>query len=539
MAVTLSVNYTQNSQSVTNNTSNVTVNAVAHWGGGSHNATGECYGSITIDGTKYSFSGIKFNTSQTSSGKQTVMTKTVNVTHNADGTKSLPISASFYTGLSSSGTQGAAATVELTTIPRKSSISSVSGGALGKQSTIKVTQQSSSFTHTLTYTCGSASGTIATKVKDTTIYWTPPLSLASQNTIGSGLTVTLKLTTYNGSTSLGTTSWTSNGYTIPNTVKPSCTVAVNDRFAYFSKYGAYVKGLSMLNVVITPTLAYSSPISTYNTTIGSDKYTGSQFATYDISAGSVTISSTVTDKRGNTSAAATATITVIDYATPKVTKLVAERCNQNGTANAQGEYVKVSFAYTVSTLNGKNTLKYYLKYKKSTDTTYTEATNLVPTSGSYIFAADKSSSYDIIYGVQDDFHHITRTTSASTAMVLMHWKSDGTAMGVGKMVEESNLFDVGLPTRFFDKVTLENDKSIFGTDVDGTICSALIPVSASGNTSLGYGLYNAKRGNTHLYGNKIQFYTNEGIYLNGNELYLNNDMRIYAGKPRYRLPRFG
>ena len=284
----------------------------------------------------------------------------------------------------------------------------------------------------------------------------------------------------------------------------------------------------MLNVVITPTLAYSSPISTYNTTIGSDKYTGSQFATYDISAGSVTISSTVTDKRGNTSAAATATITVIDYATPKVTKLVAERCNQNGTANAQGEYVKVSFAYTVSTLNGKNTLKYYLKYKKSTDTTYTEATNLVPTSGSYIFAADKSSSYDIIYGVQDDFHHITRTTSASTAMVLMHWKSDGTAMGVGKMVEESNLFDVGLPTRFFDKATFENDKSIFGTDVDGTICSALIPVSASGNTSLGYGLYNAKRGNTHLYGNKIQFYTNEGVYLNGNELYLNNDMRIYA-----------
>jgi len=44
--------------------SNVTVSVTAKWTYGSYNATGQCTGSITIDGTKYSFSGIKFkNTS--------------------------------------------------------------------------------------------------------------------------------------------------------------------------------------------------------------------------------------------------------------------------------------------------------------------------------------------------------------------------------------------------------------------------------------------------------------------------------------------
>ena len=56
---------------------------------------------------------------------------------------------------------------------------SASSVALGSSVTINTNRLSSSATHTLTYTFGSASGTIATNVGAST-GWTPPLSLASQ-----------------------------------------------------------------------------------------------------------------------------------------------------------------------------------------------------------------------------------------------------------------------------------------------------------------------------------------------------------------------
>ena len=91
MAVSISISITQNSQSVANNTSNITAKVTASWTYGSNNRTGQCTGSLTIDGKKYSFSGIKFNTGQTTSGSQVIMTKTVDVGHNADGKRHLPV----------------------------------------------------------------------------------------------------------------------------------------------------------------------------------------------------------------------------------------------------------------------------------------------------------------------------------------------------------------------------------------------------------------------------------------------------------------
>jgi hypothetical protein len=137
LAVSISLSIAQNSQSIANNTSNVTVKVTAKWTYGSHNATGQCTGSITIDGTKHSFSGIKFNTGKTTSGSQVIMTKTVNVTHDDDGEKELSCSASFVTGVSS-GTVSCSGSKTLTTIPRKSTLA-VSNGTLGTAQTLTIT----------------------------------------------------------------------------------------------------------------------------------------------------------------------------------------------------------------------------------------------------------------------------------------------------------------------------------------------------------------------------------------------------------------
>ena len=140
MAVSISISIAQNSQSIENNKSNVTVKVTASWTNGSYNAvvdasgTPEANGWLKVDGTTYRFNST-FNTGKTSSGSQVIFTKTTDITHDSDGKKTLSCSASFTTGVSS-GTVTASASKALTTIPRKSTLS-VSNGTLGTSQTIR------------------------------------------------------------------------------------------------------------------------------------------------------------------------------------------------------------------------------------------------------------------------------------------------------------------------------------------------------------------------------------------------------------------
>ena len=130
------------------------------------------------------------------------------VTHNNDGTKSLSVSCSVSTATSQSYLPGSATisgeTFVLTTIARKSTIGSVTERP-GYPVTINVTRYSSSFTHTLSYTFGSMSGTIVSKSSDLQITWTPPITLYTQMIGLRYATGKVIVETFNGNTSLGTT----------------------------------------------------------------------------------------------------------------------------------------------------------------------------------------------------------------------------------------------------------------------------------------------------------------------------------------------
>lgn len=486
MAVSIKITITQNSQSVENNTSNVTVKVIASWTGGSWNHTSPS-GWVKINGKKYTFSK-SFNTNKTTTGSTTLVTKKVNIAHNDDGTKTLSCSASFATGVSS-GTVTASKSKTLTTIPRKSSLS-VGDGTLGTNQTLTVTRQSSSFTHTITYSCGTASGTICSKSTSTSISFAPPLSLASQNTTGTSVSITYTITTYNGSTSVGSNTYTKT-CSIPASVKPSCKVTVSDATGYATTYGGYIKGLSKIKVAITPTTSYGSAIASYKTTANGGTYTASSFTTGAVtSTGTLTISSTVTDKRGRTSNAASTTITALAYSNPNVSKLTVNRCNEDGSVNQEGEYVKVTFNASVTSLNNKNSATYTIQYKESSASSYGSAitlsdytNNYSVTNGMYIFKADSSKSYNVMITAKDNFGNSGRTTSVSTAFTLLHFSAGGTGIAIGKIVELEHLLDIGLPIRFFGGIT-----SIIlpdGTDLN----TVLIPNVYSSNNTVTNGGY--------------------------------------------------
>lgn len=431
-------------QSVTNNTS--TIEWTLSTTGGNSSWYAERTLKVVVAGsTVYS----KTDRAERYAG--TIASGSLTVTHGTDGTKSFSASMQAAVYGSSVNCTGSA-TFSLNTIPRKSTLS-VGNGTLGTAQTLTVTKQSSSFTHTITATCGSSTVTLWTKASATSGSFTPPLDWAKQNTTGTTVTVKYSITTYSGSTNIGTNSYTKT-CSIPASVKPSCAIAVSDAAGYADIYGGYIKGYSKFAVNITATTSYNSPIASYSASANGSNYSKASFTTGEIkAAGTQTITATVTDKRSR-SGNATANVTVLDYSQPNVTSLKVKRCDADGTENINGEYAQITFSATATPLNNLNTVNYSLQFKKQSEADYStvdfiEYKNQYNiTDLSYIFAADSSSTYNARIVITDGLTSVTKTTVISTAEVLMHWRADGKGMGLGKVGEIENGVDIGYKTRF-------------------------------------------------------------------------------------------
>ena len=117
MPASITIGITENSTSVSSNSSNVTVKVTAKWTSGTfdHNPPKL---TVVIDGDKYTKS-VSLNPNNTTSGSNTIYSKTLDIEHNSDGSKKLTVSASYATS-TSSGTVKDSLTKTLTTIARKS-----------------------------------------------------------------------------------------------------------------------------------------------------------------------------------------------------------------------------------------------------------------------------------------------------------------------------------------------------------------------------------------------------------------------------------
>lgn len=403
-----------------------------------------------------------------------VATGTYTLKHNADGSKSFTASAQagIYTVAVNCSGSG---TFELDSIARASQPSCITWpehtqnvGYFGDTISIHMNRNSSAFTHTVRYAFGNLTGTIAENV-GTGLEWTIPLSfmeLLPAVTAGSG---TIYVDTYNGSTKIGT-KWCGFTAKVPASVKPKCSIQVLDNTNIQELYGNLVQGLSKLYVKTTGTQSYKSPIKSYSVLANGVRYSAAEIVTGVLTqSGTTKVTATVTDQRGRTSDAVSASFTVLAYAAPNVTKLSAVRCNEDGTANKRGAFVKVTFSAAISALNNKNNALYYLKYKKSSESTYTkvsltELTNKYSVSNySYIFPANTGNSYDIAVEAVDR-HNSTnpasKSTKAPTATSIFSWRGFKTSsgvedgVGIGKVPEKANTLQVGWPAEF-DKAIVQ------------------------------------------------------------------------------------
>lgn len=450
MAINISIDITQNSQNIANNTSNVTVKVTASWTYGSYNKNSKS-GWLKIDGTTYDFTS-SFNTGQSTSGSQVLFTKTVNVTHAADGKKTLSCSASYTSGVSS-GTVTASNSKTLTTIPRASSLT-VDDGTLGTELSLTINRAEDTFKHTITYKCGTASGTVGTGL-GTSAKWNTSngntLNLASQNKTGTTVSVTFTLTTYSGSTAIGT-STKSIAMSIPTTVVPSISaITLSEASSTVPSTYGYVKDYSKLKIVTTAAGVYGSTIKSIAVVYDSVTYSGGTVTTNVLrQTGTRTVSVTVTDSRGRKKTD-TRTVNVQAYSKPVINSFTVVRCNADGSLNEQGEYMLVSYNASITALGNKNEKSFTIRYKKSSETNYTSkaiSSTAYSVNSTTVIPANSGSSYNVSFDVKDHFATVTKTLILQSAFTILNFKADGTGVGAGKVSEEPNLWDFGFPVRF-------------------------------------------------------------------------------------------
>lgn len=453
--------WTVDGQNIANNASTVTakVQLVSTGSGYTINASAAKSGTLTINGTAYSFT---FDASLAGSQTKTIFTKTVVVPHNSDGSKTCTFRADAEIAVTLSGTYYGTVTVSGTgtfnDIPRASSLSiSPTTVIMGNSITIAISAASGTFTHTLTYVFGSLSGTIATGV-GASYTWTVPVSLANAVTKAVSGKGTITCKTYSASTLVGTKSVNFTA-SVPNSVVPTISaVSITENVAGIaSKFAGFLQNRSKLNVSISAAGAYASTITKYTTTIQGVSYAGNAFVSGTLTeSGTIAVVTTVTDSRGRT-AQATNNIAVLTYEPPKITAFSAYRCDASGALDYNGEYLKIEYNYSISAVNNLNDKEYKILYRlKDTETwsniasgnVYAQNTSIVTDA---LFDAD--NEYELSFDVTDFFGTVTAYLDIPTSFSLIDIRSTGKGIEFGGVSAE-DCFGVSMDAKFRKNVNV-------------------------------------------------------------------------------------
>ena len=332
----LNVYVEQGSQSITANTSTVNWRMTVSRTGAyyTHNKQGDSTLSLNLDGQNVHYS---YPTWETSGEEYTLASGSSTISHNADGTKTLPISCTFNPNNGLHGAITVSASLSLTTIPRSSSVS-VSAGVIGSSVTININRQSSSFKHTVRYSWAGKSGTIATNV-DTSSSWTIPFDFANDIPNSASGTGTIYVDTYSGSTKTGTQSTTFTA-SVPDNVKPTFSgITLSDLNGAAQNLipsdNTFIQVISNIKVTFNGAQGvYGSSITGYYAEIvGKNQSTSSNGGSLGIMNyhGSIKIRARVSDSRGRWSDTKEVSVTVLEYFAPALSFSIARTGSTSST----------------------------------------------------------------------------------------------------------------------------------------------------------------------------------------------------------------
>lgn len=396
---------TESNVSTENNTSLVTVKFHITRSNYGWQTSNSYSGSITIDGSSYSFS-YSPNWAYASSGDVVVATASKTVTHNDEGSKTCPVSATWNTsGTYSCGTASASGSMILTKIPRASGIA-CSSPYIGDVGTITIDRKAATFTNTVTYDIGGITGTVATKTSSTT------LSLVTEDIVEdiyalipdtTQIQGTVYCTTYSGDTQIGsTTSAKFNLYAKEADAKPDISATIVDTnestIAITGNSSKLIKHASKPKVTITATPKYSAEIKSYSINLNDGQTSTLQEATFE-SIGSDSITVNAIDSRGYGNPQ-TIALEMIDYTKLHIDIIDISRTedvSSEAILNASGVWFNGSFSE-----NNTNSLTASFQYKLSGEASWTDGGTLTPTTDGNNFTFENVSLGNI-YSYENEY----------------------------------------------------------------------------------------------------------------------------------------
>ena len=412
----ITTHWWQKSQSVTNNTSVIaykcTVKAQGPWpfAGTSRSNAGTVKIWIRKDGSSWEIPKtvtIPFNQGTPSQQCDVTFSGEITVPHNADGTKQIRVDTTVERGGGNySGDPWTWASADpggknytLDRIPRATTPTlSASTIEIGKPVTITLNRASSAFTHTLTARFKGQTIDIGSGVA-TSKSWILPLTMMNAIPDAASGSGTITCQTYNGSTLIGTKT-VSFTATVSSAYGPSApTFTLTDAWTGKPAGIAWLHSKSIPKVTgLSSTSQYGATPKTYTIFGPSGVVTSAgEDCTLPVlsASGSVTFRVMVTDSRGFTQESAQ-TIDVTSYTKPVLKRLAFTRCQADGTEDDNGTSVKVSYAFDITSLDGKNGRSFKVQAKNGG--AWTDVLTVTN-----VYSADSSAIVSGTYAKENEF----------------------------------------------------------------------------------------------------------------------------------------
>lgn len=361
-----------NSMNIEKNTTKVKVDfhiTRSYWGWIAGSAQS---GSIVIDGTSFPFT-YKPNWAAGTSGDVVIASFTKEVTHSTDGSYKCSASATWNTsGTYSCGTASASGSLTLTTIPRASTPYCPDFN-IGASTIINISRASSSFTHTLKYTFGNLSETIAEKTSEVNIGWQAPTDFFAEIPNAQKGTGTITCQTYNGNTLIGTKTTNFTAFVVDSEPEVEAEILdiLENTLNITGDKTKLVRYVSTAEVKVTAESKNSATIASYKIKNGS-KTLENKISTFEeVETGTFEI--TVTDSRGF-STVITKEVEIYEYIKPVYIDIELDRPSEDSTemtANIIGQWFNGKIGNTTNTLTAQ------FQYSEDNEKTWSEWQNII------------------------------------------------------------------------------------------------------------------------------------------------------------------
>lgn len=389
----------------------------------------------------------------------------------------------------------------------KRGTASMAATYLGDFAAIAITKKADNYSYTLSYVFGDLSGVIKEKTTASTVSWRVPWDFLSQFTDNSTQAIgTLKCTTY-------------------------------DRDGEY-----YGETTSTFTVIIDANLAgptFSPVVTDTNSTTtaltGNNSILVRYFSTAQVSSGAAaqgnaTITSQTIENNGKTYSGSSATISNVENNLFRFTATDSRKftntdsytapfigyekltCNLivHYPTTAGDIYIEVrgsSYNSTFGAVN--NTLNVAYRYKEAGGS-YSDWTTIRSTLG------DSGNSYyqdHTLHNLDYKKTYIFQARAIDKLMTVTSQEKSITGVPIFDWGQENFRFNVDVDMR--ENLNVNTDKTIYGVTNNGDLRAALTPKDSANNTVLGFGNYQAKDGDTYIYGNNIHLLANQEISLNG------------------------